>query len=275
MLPTILPEQKDYLSGVFSTWRQVSKPKIPDDVIKSVQFMYDSAKDAHQKQNPRATAFLISVEGVRPEIRHIFIITCGHCVDRRQNRFIRIEKTVGDPIVIESKNLEWVGRNDADLAIAHLELISSEYHEYFSIPSFCFQSKDDYEKLSNEEVVIIGCNTISDSTPEIRYGHILKQNEIIEGKQSSGRNSIILSTPCQSGFSGSPSLLFGKELPMPIIGVVWATIDPDNSIPEGSACVLPAYMVREVLESEDEIGHREDLELTYIAWAATLPKATE
>ena len=219
-------------AGVPQTkWEKVGMPRIPQNVINGVFYLYRDRADAEAGRNPGGTGFIVRYDGTFRDMvpgHHFYGVTNWH-VACREFSTIRLNKKDGGTDIIELGPDQWYfipGKYD----VAAVPLtIDDEIHQVSSISTQQFAEipRDPLSMRSNgigvgEDVFMIGLfidhNGITTNVPSARFGNIsMLPNPKAKIEQSNGYKdeSYVVDMHSRTGFSGSPVYVyrtFGSDL---------------------------------------------------------------
>jgi hypothetical protein len=209
---------------------QVGMPRIPQNVINGVFYLYWSPKDALAGQNPGGTGFIVLYDGTfTDEVpgHHYYAVT-NHHVACRGCSTIRLNTKDGGTDVIELDPAEWHFKPGSyDIAVAPLSL-DGKIHDISSVSTRQFApapGQFSYGIGVGEDVFMIGLFIdhagFSTNVPSARFGNIsMLPNPKAKIEQSNGfkGESYVVDMHSRTGFSGSPVYVyrtFGSDLSDP------------------------------------------------------------
>jgi hypothetical protein len=96
-------------------------PRIPDQLQRSIVFIYPTADAAVASEGAGGTGFLVAIQGARRPEPFFHLITNTH-VACSEPRFLRIKTTSGEADVVRIEGTDWVNHSDGDdVAVSQLE----------------------------------------------------------------------------------------------------------------------------------------------------------
>jgi hypothetical protein len=219
-------------AGVPQTkWVKVGMPRIPQNVINGVFYLYRDRADADAGRNPGGTGFVVRYDGTFTEMvpgHHFYGVTNSHVACGAFST-IRLNKKDGGTDIIELGPDQWhFIPGKYDVAVVPLT-IDDEIHQVSSISTHQFAERPERqsELLGNdigvgEDVFMIGLfidhNGITTNVPSARFGNIsMLPNSKAKIEQSNGYKdaSYVVDMHSRTGFSGSPVYVyrtFGSDL---------------------------------------------------------------
>lgn len=213
-------------AGVPQTkWIKVGMPRIPQNVIKGVFYLYANADDAKAGRDPGGTGFIVRFDGTLREMygRHFFYGVTNHHVACDGFPVIRLNKRDGDPDIIDLGPDQWFFiPGKYDVAVVPLNL-DDKIHDVSSISTKQFVIEDGAPDISvGEDVFMIGLflnpNGTAINVPLARFGNVsMLPNEKAKIEQENGFWNVnyVVDMHSRIGFSGSPVYVyrtFGGDL---------------------------------------------------------------
>jgi hypothetical protein len=257
-------------------------PRILDDSLRCVVYLYRSFHEAEEGINIGGSAFLMSVPGERlpPPAGFVYVITNKHVIEQGA-LFIRANTLDGKCDTFETTRDQWLVAHDDDLAICVVPGFHSPRMLVKTIPRYMILTPEvvDAENVGpGDEVILIGRFINQEgkerNIPSVRFGHISQMP--IEPLEYEGtlQDSFLCEIKSIGGFSGSPVFLVPvTEMGRPtnsilakearLLGVDWAHLRNferaiDNSgreIPHvrfptntGMMAVVPAWKLNLLLD---------------------------
>jgi hypothetical protein len=112
-------------------------PRIPNEWLDSVVYLYPSEEAAERGERAGATGFIVSVppqdEIIDKDLGHHYIVTNAHTVEKRQSVVARINTTSGGYDVLTIPRSEWeTAPSGEDVAAAVLD-VEWKRHRYASV----------------------------------------------------------------------------------------------------------------------------------------------
>ncbi len=205
----------------------IGMPKIPQETLKCVVFLYTTKDDALNHRDPQGTGFLVGVlSRINQNIRHahFYVLTNKHVSVSPKGQsdpapIVCLNLLNGDPDPIElDPSIDWQFEpNGDDVAIAPIEL-DLDRHTAAVIPTAMFA--DENWVAANQigfgdDVFMLGLfldeSGIGTSMPKARFGNISampsKHTQIAQ-ENGSNRPSIIIDMHSRGGHSGSPVFVY-------------------------------------------------------------------
>jgi hypothetical protein len=221
---------------------EVGVPRIPQNVLKSVFYLYESKKDARAGLSPGGTGFVVSCEVPAPHLhgRHFcyYGVTNWHVACRGAS-IIRLNTKDGGTDIISFGPEEWhFIPGKYDIAVIPLAL-DSDIHDVSAVSIDTFASPpEQYDYLGvGEDVFMIGLFVdhagVATNIPSARFGNIsMLPNPRATFEQETGFRSecFIVDMHSRTGFSGSPVYVyrtFGNDFQAPF-GEEHFGFDVDN-----------------------------------------------
>jgi hypothetical protein len=231
-------------------------PRIIDDTLNCVAYLYRSRHEAEEAINIGGSGFLISVpcETLPPPAGFVYAVTNKHVIDAG-GVAIRVNLRNGGFDVIETKRADWILAQDDDLAICVVHGFGSGRYQVKTVPRDMCMKRADIEAENigpGDEIILVGRFINHEgkerNMPTVRFGHISQMPiEPIEyeGQQ---QESFLCEVKSIGGFSGSPVFL------APITGFG----RPENSKLKKHAMLLGVDWahLQNVESAVDERGHK-------------------
>jgi hypothetical protein len=271
-------------------------PRILDEYLNCVVYMYRSRHEAEEAINIGGSAFLLGVPAERlpAPAGFTYVVTNAHVIKEKAN-ILRINTKDGKCVTLETKN--WLVSEVDDLAICAIPEPDPTIYNVRTIPRSMLVSEDFIRKENigpGDEIVLIGrfvnLEGKERNIPSVRFGHISQMP--IEPLECEGRfqDSFLCEIKSIGGFSGSPVFLapvsetgrpgdseFGKNKEAALLGVDWCHIqnfehaidNGGNEIPHirfptntGMMGVVPAWKLDELIDfpREKEMRAKEEEE---------------
>jgi hypothetical protein len=225
----LIPVEFRSTCGVPQTkWVSVGMPRIPENVINGVFYLYQSREDAEAGKNPGGTGFIVQYQGSRVghvEGEHLYGVTNWHVALKRGFCVIRINAKSGGTDILEFGPEDWhfiPGKYD----VAVVPIILDEgVHNASAISTHRFvpDPKLRHGRIGvGEDVFMIGLFIDHDgeaiNAPSARFGHVsmLPDPRASIGQPNGYRGeSYVIDMHSRTGFSGSPVYVyrtFGNDL---------------------------------------------------------------
>ena len=274
-------------------------PRIPDDVLDSVFFMYRQTEDADTGENACGTGFVVGYPCSNPSLKglhHFYAVSNDHVV--KEAPVLRLHRRDGSTQAIGNDLDEWERDERTDIAIRPLEIDWLEYEIFFLGKDF-FLRQAAAESLDvgvGDDVFMVGHfqdhgNIQKRNTPFARFGHIsmipLSMASVTRAHKRDISYCVDMRT--RAGFSGSPVFLYrtpGSSVKsgvndgmvnlatpgfMWLLGIDWGSFKETWTIEgkklsaqgvSGMGVVTPAWNILSILERDVFVRQREDAERT-------------
>ena len=261
-------------------WVRVGMPRIPQNVINSVFFLYKSEDDAKAGRNPEGSGFIVAYsEPEGRQIRHTYYgVTNWHVACGGGASVVRLNTTDGGTDVLDFNPDQWEFiPGKYDVAVVELSIDQSR-HDVSAIPITLFVENIISERHEHQlfgvgdDVFMLGLfldhDGIVKNVPSARFGNIsMMPSQQATIKQDTGYDGIsyIVDMRSRSGFSGSPVFAyrtFGNDLTNRGFGEDFDSIDVDGELnlePSRTGAMAP---FREELRSVRLTGSRGRLKTT-------------
>jgi len=265
-------------------------PRIQDEYLNCVAYLYRSRHEAEEAINIGGSAFLVTylIEELGIQTGVIYAVTNKHVIQQGA-KCLRVNTTGGKTDIFALEN--WHSSATDDLAVCILPYLNPLQYAVRSISLSDFITRDIVQAWGigpGDEVVLMGRFVNQEgkqkNTPTVRFGHIAQMPiEPIEYK-GQFQESFLCEIKSIGGFSGSPVFVAPMLLPLHkdgsepaqssfLLGVDWCHIQSfDNAQDEmgrelphirvpvntGMMGVVPAWKLRELLESK-EVNKQRDM----------------
>lgn len=268
-------------------------PRIPDDWLNAIVYLYPSEVAARSGELAGGTGFLIHIPneaGPNP----LYAVTNSHVIREGKSPVLRINTNDGGFDVEALTQDQWVHHPDGDdVAVAPLGL-SSEHYVLDSISTvLCLRSIDDDPRVGpGTEVFFMGRlgehAGRAKNLPVIRFGNVsMAPLEPIKHERGIMQDSYLVEARSIGGFSGSPVFAdpgsfyhaekgfvdFYMQAVIRLIGIDWChlhrtmpVLEKDGETPvtqgwriyenTGMMGVVPAWKLLELLDDEDVVRDR-------------------
>jgi hypothetical protein len=193
-------------------------PRIPDHILDSVIYLYETEDAAHKGEDAGGTGFLVAIEG-GPRGRSLYAVTNSHLVggfgQSPPHPIIRVNKQDGTLGTIAMPTEKWIHHSDGitDLAVCPISLDDDrERYKYRFIQQSLFLSEKSARDMrvgSGDDVYLIGRFINHEgkerNLPSVRYGTIAQMPlEPVSFEGILPQEAFLVEVHSISGFSGSP-----------------------------------------------------------------------
>jgi hypothetical protein len=211
--------------AAYQQWVRVGMPKIRENVIRSVFYLYATEKDALAGENPGATGFVVEITSDPMLPPHYYGVTNWHVVCDQEDIYpvIRLNTIDGgiDVLYFNPDQWEFVpGKYDVGV----IPLSLNDIHAVHSINTNLFIERQN-KYYVGDDVFMIGLfidnSGISTNVPSARFGNISmvpNESATIEQPTKYSGVSYVIDVHSRTGFSGSPVFVyrtFGSDLTEP------------------------------------------------------------
>lgn len=270
---------------IFYVWKP-PVPRIEDQVLDCVIYLYPSVGDAEAGQRAGGTGFLVAVPSETSESRfYMYAVTNSHVIREGRSPVIRLNTKDGNKAVLELAQEQWVHHQDGDdIAVCPFALANPNHYAYKVVPRSQFLTKElaqQHNVGAGDDVFMVGRFVSHEgrqrNTPIVRFGNIsMMPWEPIEHARGIEQESFLLEMRSLSGFSGSPVFLIRGTIDY-LLGVDWAhmasydevkKMNPNTGrlegVPEGyvvksnsgQMAAVPAWKLQELLDQEELVTQR-------------------
>jgi hypothetical protein len=264
-------------------------PRIPQAYVDSVIYLYPSAVAAERGESVGGCGILVGVEYKgSPEAHHVYAVTNVHVA--KETRVVRYN-TGGGTRTVDLTASRWLSHLDgSDVAVCRASIDAP----VTIMPTEIFLTRERVEEipLRHGDELFMASRYIShpgenDNEPIVRFGTLAKSRPV----KIDNRESFLAEMRSLPGHSGSPAFVYFTGLQLRLgadavdalpksaiylLGLDWGhppekrrVLHRDGRpVPEGFyvndnsgiACIVPAWKIAEILESDDLVREREEAE---------------
>jgi hypothetical protein len=291
-----LPSRRERyrLYGTRVPMRESSMPRILDDVLNCVVYLYRSEHEAVEGIEIGGSGFLLGVPAVKlpAPAGFTYVVTNRHVIEEKAS-FLRVNTTDGRFAVFPTN--AWLLSNEDDLAICGIPEFNPSRFAVRTIPRSMMVTREMVRRENigaGDEVCVIGRFINREgrerNTPTVRFGHIAQMPIEPIDYQGKSHDSFLCEVKSIGGFSGSPVFLApisdvgrpeGSSLinEARLLGVDWAHLaNLECAVDEagtdlrhirfatnsGMMAVAPAWKLDHLLDHPKELAMREAAENT-------------
>jgi hypothetical protein len=272
-------------SGPCPTWER-SLPRIPDDYLKSVIYVYPSTEDAQRGMSVGGTGFLIVSPAEGTSGSTLYAVTNSHVAIH--GRAIRLANDDNQTKVMPVAVDDWIHHPAGD-DVAVLPIHISEGTDRFHcFPTSIFLTRELLMSLNvgpGDDTYFmgrfIGHDGTQRNTPVVRFGSIamLPNEPVYQKDRGFHQESFLVEARSLSGFSGSPVLLYippfshrfrnggyswdedglSPSTTTLLLGIDYGSmrLGDENLTNSGIMAVVPVWKLSELLESPEVREDRE------------------
>jgi hypothetical protein len=235
----------------FTAWRPTSVPRINDEMLQSVFYLYPSRDAAERGQAAGGTGFIAAYASEKANNAFfLFAVSNKHVVADSGASVIRLNKVDGGVDILEFEPHEWYFTNQHDLAIIPLK-VDLAVHRVKAIPLADFitqQAIKEYDIGPGDEVFMIGRFVKHDgrliNSPSVRFGNLSMMVDNIEHPSLGMQESFAVEMRSMGGYSGSPVYVYPSQwnmnsgsntiggLPLFLLGIDWGHIVDHSEVRE-------------------------------------------
>lgn len=268
-------------------------PRVPDEFLESVVYLYRSRAEAEASAKDGASGFVVAVPGSEEGNAFHYVVTNRHVA--RNAGAVRINADSGATLITEINDSAWHFHPDGDdLAVWPLPVHGTA--RYKAIPTSFFLSRAEMSAINvgaGDEVFFIGRFQAhagrARNSPVVGFGHLAKGNTepVRHATFDIDQESFLIEARSLSGFSGSPVFLFvppfsprflsgsfgpderglSTEVHTGLLGIDWGHFDLDGEevssatrVSSGMMAAVPVWKLRELLECDELVGWRAEQE---------------
>jgi trypsin-like peptidase len=194
-------------------------PRIRDEFLDCVLYLYPSHKDADEGARIGGTGFIVAIptEGLHQNFWLPYVVTNKHVIEDG-NTIVRLTTRDGRKEIIETDERDWIFHSDGDDLAIYLISFNPEIVRFNHIPSKDFLSERDSNRLGvgiGDDVFVVGRFINHEgkqkNTPSARFGCIAQMpNEPIK-VGGFDQDCFLVEARSIGGYSGSP--VFWHVLP--------------------------------------------------------------
>ena len=210
------PVERRTASGhSYIAWRPIGVPRIADEMLQSVFYLYPSRAAAEQGQAAGGTGFIVAYSSEKVANAHfLFAVSNKHVVADAGASVIRLNTVAGGTDILEFEPHEWHFTNQHDLAIIPIKVDLAK-HRVKAVPLNEFLSLaaiDTYDIGPGDEVFMIGRFVKHDgklvNSPSVRFGNLSMMVDKIEHPTLGTQESFAVEMRSMGGYSGSPVYVY-------------------------------------------------------------------
>ena len=260
-------------------------PRIPQDYLDCVAFLYCSRADAEQGLPKGGTGFIVGRQGQTVQDLKLYVVTNRHVARSAQVlRFHRLGRTY----LVDVELSKWIFHPHAD-DVAAICLRVAEPSGIPIVPIEAFITKDficQYGIRPGMDAFmmgrLVGRDGLQQTNPSVRFGHLAMMPDGILREDGIRQESFLVDLFSIAGHSGSPVFLFETPHYFPgdtehrfpgvrLLGINWGFYRKVEKVWNGTgaskkdtgswvdgnsgfACVVPCWKISEVLDDVDLAG---------------------
>ncbi len=196
----------------FYVWRK-RVPRISDQILDCVIYLYPSVAAAQAGEAAGGTGFLVAVPSeVVEHGYYVYAVTNSHVIREGASPVIRLNTKDGGMDVIPLSQEHWVHHQDGDDLAACSVGLANDRHKYKFVTTDQFLTKEIVEERNigpGDDVYMVGRFVTHDgkqrNTPSARFGNIsMMPWEPIPHSRGIDQEAFLVETRSLSGYSGSP-----------------------------------------------------------------------
>jgi hypothetical protein len=196
-----------------TVWRW-EMPRIDDQLLDCVIYLYPSVASAQRGETAGGTGFLVGVPSEQhKEIVYIYAVTNSHVIREGQSPVIRFNAMRGDHAVLPLPEANWVHHPDGDdIAVSHLGGLNPSILRFRLIPAIMLLTVETIRQQDigpGDDVFMVGRFVSHDghqrNLPSVRFGNIsMMTGEKIQHPRQLKVESFLVEMRSVPGYSGSP-----------------------------------------------------------------------
>jgi hypothetical protein len=199
----------------YIAWRLTGVPRIADEMLQSVFYLYPSRRAAELGHAAGGTGFITAYSSEKVANAHfLFAVSNKHVVADIGASVIRLNTTVGGTDILEFEPHEWYFTNRHDLAIIPIKVDLAK-HRVKAVPLGEFLSPAAiaaYDIGPGDEIFMIGRFVKHDgkliNSPSVRFGNLSMMVDNIEHPSLGVQESFAVEMRSMGGYSGSPVYVY-------------------------------------------------------------------
>lgn len=196
-----------------TVWRW-EMPRIDDQILDCVIYLYPSAAHADRSEAAGGTGFLVAVPSEQhPNVIYVHAVTNSHVIREGKSPVIRFNTQQGARAIGQLNDAQWVHHPDGDdIAIAVLGGLDQALLKFRCIPTSMFVTPELIAQNDigpGDDVFMVGRFVSHEgrqrNLPSLRFGNIsmMPWEKVRHGRQYDVE-SFLVETRSLSGYSGSP-----------------------------------------------------------------------
>jgi hypothetical protein len=259
-------------------------PRVPQDYLDCVVYLYRNEEDANQGQPKGGTGFLVGVPGEENADLKIFIVTNAHVAFDSGCNVVRFSRG-GKLSICTIESHKWVRhRHGDDVAAARYEHPDIQSLAYVSIGALLSHEMiEEFGIRPGMEAFMIGRLTgldgLQQTNPSIRFGHLAMMAEPVLRDNGLRQESFLVDLWSLAGYSGSPVFIFetnsyfrgdheNRLHDICLLGINWGFYRKHEPVMNGRsphtkdtglwidgnsgfACVVPGWKIAELLDEHE------------------------
>jgi hypothetical protein len=193
-------------------------PRIADDLLECVFFLYRSLGEAERGTASGGTGFLTAIPSkADPDERHIYAVTNRHLIDDGYI-VMRINTKGGGLDYRETDRYAWKSAFEDDLSVLPIRL--DTHHEFRAVECDMYVTREAVEEYRigpGDDVVMVGRfinrDGVQQNAPSVRFGNIsIMHREKVADRRGRQCENISVEMRSLGGYSGSPVFLLFDPL---------------------------------------------------------------
>jgi hypothetical protein len=231
----------------FTTWRRIV-PRPPEDLARSVVFIYPSERDAREDRRFGGTGFIVGhQEGRQPTT--FYIVTAAHVVRGKGPRVIRINTADAyEPVALQEEDWYWEEMGEYakdDLAICPISFPLGEFDVSYISTRLAVTRDERHPSrpAAGDDVVMIGrfveYGGLDRNEPILRFGNIsLIPSRELRTAKGYPIEALMVEMRSRGGHSGSPVFKYEHNFGAPPVRG-WADLNREAAFSGGFTSAFP------------------------------------
>jgi hypothetical protein len=262
-------------------------PRIKDSTLESVIYLYPTVQHASEGVAIGGTGFLVGVpSSAAPGRSYVYAVTNSHVIREGNSPVVRLNTSDGKTEVVPYKDSNWFHHPDGDdLAVTIVLGLRADRFAFKCADVSMLVTKERLKELNvgpGDDVFMVGRFISHEgrqrNLPAVRFGNIsmMPWEPIRNEFRGINQESFLVEMRSLSGYSGSPVFLRSQGK-IHVLGVDWGHLpifehvlekDKETRVSDGwvvkgnsgQAAVVPAWRLIDLLNSEEIVKAREELE---------------
>lgn len=202
--------------ATFSVW-EPSVPRIPDEYLDCVIYLYPTEVDAEDGGRAGGSGFLVGVptEGLRQNFWILYAVSNKHVIEK--SRVVRMNTADGRKTIVPSARADWIVHPDGDDVAAFQISFDPKEFKFNHVPRASFVSKeivDRYKIGPGDDAFMVGRFANHEgrqqNLPTVRFGNIAQMpwEAIKQDGNGFEQESFLVEMRSINGYSGSPVFVY-------------------------------------------------------------------
>lgn len=189
-------------------------PRIPDDFLDTVIYLYPTANDAKAGKRVGGSGFIAGFRTSAPVVYHYYAVTCAHVINQG-SPVIRLNTKEGEWDVLSREKADWLQPTDGtDLAVCPIEFADEHKYHYVGLGNFLNERILKEFNIGPGDDVFMVMRFVNHegkqrNLPTMRFGNLsMMPWEKVRGWQGVPQESFLVDMRSRTGYSGSPVFVY-------------------------------------------------------------------